>query len=164
MLLFGTTSSLRSAGPTAVDAEVMLASSVPYPFLWGIASRRMQTLTLVSVFVKLMTTFWLQLWSSIAEHLAQEAPDVMVLVHPLDMRLESSEQKQRIVKGKQPGLSDVMTGVTAHRLHKLYARHRLESLMRSGVATTEFSGRVGEECCDDEVYSQVSSFSMVSCA
>ena len=99
----------------------------------------------------------LQLWSSIAEHLAQAEPDVMVLVHPLDMRLESSRQKQRIVKGKQSGLSDVFTGVTAHRKHKLHARQTIESLMSSGVAQTEFSGRVGKECCDDEVYSQVTS-------
>ena len=100
--------------------------------------------------------FSVQLWSSIAEHLAQAAPDVMVLVHPLDMRLESSDQKQRIVKGKQTGLSDVFTGVTAHRKHKLYARQTIDSLMNSGIAQAEFSGRVGEECCDDETYSQVS--------
>ena len=80
-----------------------------------------------------------------------------MLVHPLDMRLDSPEQKQRIVKGKQSGMSDVITGVTAHRRHKLHARQSLESLMNSGVACTEFSGRVGEECCDDEVYSQVCS-------
>ena len=87
----------------------------------------------------------------------------MVLVHPLDMRLGSSDQKQRIVKGKQSGLSDVFTGVTAHRRHKLHARQTLESLMNSGVAHPEFSGRVGEECCDDEIYNQVGGWHLLTC-
>lgn len=98
----------------------------------------------------------MQLWRCIAEHLAQAEPEVLMLVHPLDMRLESRSQKDRIVRGKQPGLSDVMTGVTAHRKHKLHARQTLESLMSSGLTTPQFSGRVGEACCDDEVHSQVS--------
>lgn len=99
-----------------------------------------------------------QLWRCIAEHLAQAEPEVLMLVHPLDMRLESRSQKDRIVRGKQPGLSDVMTGVTAHRKHKLHARQTLESLMSSGLTTPQFSGRVGEACCDDEVHSQIIPF------
>ena len=34
-------------------------------------------------------------------------------------------------------------------------RQDLETLIDSGVASEQFSGRVGDDCCEDEVYSQV---------
>ena len=36
-------------------------------------------------------------------------------------------------------------------------RQQLEDLIDSGVASTEITGRVGDDCCEDEIYSQVSS-------
>ena len=51
----------------------------------------------------------------------------------------------------QPGLSKSMLGRTPRGIRQ----QQLEDLIDSGVASTEITGRVGDDCCDDEVYPQV---------
>ena len=34
-------------------------------------------------------------------------------------------------------------------------QQQLEDLIDSGVASMEITGRVGDDCCEDEIYSQV---------
>ena len=49
----------------------------------------------------------------------------------------------------------MLTLHSTHRRPRQLRRQDLESLIDAGVAHEQFSGRVGDDCCEDEVYAQV---------
>ncbi|BDA45723.1 hypothetical protein COCOBI_07-5100 [Coccomyxa sp. Obi] len=98
-----------------------------------------------------------QLWQGIAEHLATSSPEVLVLIHPINMSSSHSQQALQAAKETvKHSPTDVLTGTAVSQEPALgwQQKHaeRMEScarMMQSGFSVPALSGRIGD-CCDED--------------
>ncbi|KAK9903998.1 hypothetical protein WJX75_002185 [Coccomyxa subellipsoidea] len=103
-----------------------------------------------------------QLWQGIAEHLAEASPEVVVLIHPINMTSSHSNRSlQAARETAKYSSTDVLTGIAVGTEPALtwQQKHaeRMEScarMMQSGLSIPALSGSIGD-CCDDVAKAQV---------